>query len=139
MNTLPRVATNINVYCKKCETERYFKVVTHTSDTTAKLKCEVCGASRKYTLGEEDKLTAVPKAKKAPGAAKVSKAATAWNQMKESYKGGDAISYTTAHEFKDKQSLMHPTFGLGFITKTHAHKIEVVFADGTKELLHSRK
>lgn len=146
MATLPPVARSVYVFCKKCDTDRYFKVITHTTSTTAKLKCEVCHCHRNYSLGEEKK-DYVPPKKKPATAASAAKAATkaankaesAWNQMKESYKGPQAVAYAISQNFKDQQSLEHPTFGLGFVTKAHAHKIEVVFADGVKELLHGRK
>jgi hypothetical protein len=152
MATLPPVARNINVFCKKCGTDRYFKVITHTTSTTAKLKCEVCNCLRNYSLDEEKKVnvtddsTAKPKAKKkstkssvAKVSAKATKAESQWNLMKEQYKGPQAVTYAISHKFNDRQSLEHPTFGLGFVTKAHAYKIEVVFSEGVKELLHDRK
>ena len=139
MTSLPPVARSIYVFCKKCNTDRYFKVITHTSSTTAKLKCEVCKASRNYSI-EDEKKSPAPVRKRAPaGTPKPSKAAAHWILLKDQYRGGGPVDYSTAHQFKDRDSLMHPTFGLGFVTKTHANKIEVVFADSVKELLHARK
>ena len=141
MATLPPVARSVYVFCKKCDTDRYFKVITHTTSTTAKLQCEVCHCHRNYSLEEEKKVSVPGKKKSATTttAAKASKAESAWNAMKEQYKGPQAVAYAISHQFKDQQSLEHPTFGLGFVTKAHPHKIEVVFADGVKELMHARK
>lgn len=145
MATLPPVARSVYVFCKKCETDRYFKVITHTTSTTAKLKCEVCHCHRNYSLGEEKKdyVPAAKKPKAVPGANKAAKAATkatsVWNELKEKYKGPQAVGYVISQQFKDNQSIEHPTFGVGFITKALPHKIEVVFSDGVKELLHARK
>jgi len=146
MTTLPRVATNINVFCKKCDTDRYFKVITHTSDTSAKLKCEVCGCSRTYNLAEESKAyvpkgktARAPRAPKETAAAKASKSQAVWLTMKEEYKGPQAVDYSISNKFADQTSLNHPTFGLGFVTKSLPSKIEVVFSDGVKELMHCKK
>lgn len=140
-SSLPPVARNIHVFCKKCDTERYFKVVTHTSATTAKLKCEVCGCSRNYSLEEGKMATSPvvkkPRAKKATSA-KGSASAT-WLTLKEKYSGPAAVPYAISVEFKNQQSLLHPTFGEGFVTKSHPYKIEVVFAEGIKELMHAKK
>ncbi len=139
--TLPPVARNINVFCKKCDTDRYFKVVTHTSETTAKLKCEVCGCSRNYSIEENKPTTAKVRktgAKKAPSKSK-SAIASQWNTLNEKYRGPEAIPYTTATQFQNLQSLVHPTFGVGFVTKALPYKIEVLFAEGVKELLHAKK
>ncbi len=142
MSTLPPVARSVYVFCKKCDTDRYFKVITHTSSTTAKMQCEVCKCHRNYSLGEEKK-AAQPSVRRAGKAAtpsaKASKATAHWLLLKEQYKGPQAVAYTINHQFKDKQSLEHPTFGLGFVTKTLPHKIEVVFEAGIKELMHGKK
>ena len=140
--TLPPVARNIHVFCKKCDTDRYFKVITHTSATTAKLKCEVCGCSRSYSIEEKKAPTTVRKVG-ASGASKAPKSknaiASAWMNLKDQYKGPEAVPYTISTQFQNQQSLIHPTFGVGFVTKALPHKIEVLFAEGVKELLHAKK
>jgi hypothetical protein len=136
-NTLPPVARNINVFCKKCDADRYFKVIAHTNATTAKLKCEVCGASQKFSLAKEKK-AAAPRKAGAPKAPSRNSAKSMWLNLQEQHKG-EAIPYTIVTQFQNQQSLMHPSFGVGFVTKIHAHKIEVLFAEGTKELMHAKK
>ncbi len=138
-NTLPPVARNINVFCKKCDVDRYFKVIAHTSETTAKLKCEVCGCSQKLSLEKEGKPATTRKTTTTkPRATTKNGAKSMWLNLQEQHKG-QAIPYTVATQFRDQQSLVHPSFGVGYVTKTHAHKIEVLFAEGTKELMHARK
>ncbi len=140
-NTLPPVARNINVFCKKCDADRYFKVITHTSETTAKLKCEVCGASQKFSLEKEPKAAKPASTRKTPSKPRMSSksgAKSMWLNLQEQHKG-QAVPYTIATQFRDQQSIVHPSFGVGYVTKTHAHKIEVLFAEGTKELMHARK
>lgn len=138
MSVLPPVARNIYVYCKKCETERYFKVLTHTSATSAKLRCEVCKCSRVYHVDEDSKGVA-PGRKAGSVKNPRSSSSSAWMTVKEKYSGPDAINYTVNTTFNGNESINHPTFGLGFVTKALPNKIEVLFSDGVKELLHSRK
>lgn len=139
--TLPPVARNINVFCKKCDSDRYFKVLTHTSATTAKLKCEVCGCSRNYSIEEKKPATTAVRKTGAAKAPSKSKAAVAseWNALKDKYRGPEAVPYAISTQFQNLQSLVHPTFGLGFVTKALPYKIEVLFAEGMKELMHARK
>ena len=80
--TLPAVAKSIFVPCKKCAEDRYHTVIAHTSSTSAKLKCEVCGSSKAFKIGGKAKTTK-PKAAaktskepKVPGAAKAAREAT---------------------------------------------------------------
>ena len=52
---LPPVAKNISYYCKKCDSERYHKVIAHTSSIAAKLECEVCKSKKTYKITEPKK------------------------------------------------------------------------------------
>lgn len=51
-SVLPAVARSISLECSYCEAERFFKVLTHISADTAKLRCEVCGRSKTFRLGD---------------------------------------------------------------------------------------
>lgn len=137
--TLPPVARSVHVFCKKCETDRYFKVIAHTSATTAKLKCEVCGCSRNLSLDEGKKTTTVRKTGAAKTSATSKSSSSTWSNLKDQYKGPEAAPYSISVQFQNQQSIVHPTFGVGFVTKTHPHKIEVLFAQGLKELIHAKK
>lgn len=132
--SLPAVAKSVYIDCKKCGTERYFKVIAHTSSETAKVKCEVCGSQKSYRVSEKK-----PKATK-PRAAKSTtpKSSSTWITLKENRGEGSAKSYSVKATFASDESLMHPKFGLGFVIKAHPSKIEVLFAEGVKELIHAR-
>lgn len=50
-----------------------------------------------------------------------------------------ARGYATTEHFKDGELIRHPTFGVGLVmTIKDANKIEVMFADGSKTLIHRR-
>lgn len=137
--SLPPVARSVYLDCKKCATERYFKVITHTSTTTAKVKCEVCGSQKSYSVAEKKSTSASPKKPRVTkAAAAAEKSATAWMSLKEKRGESKAKAYTVATVFTMDESLVHPKFGLGFVTKAHPSKIEVLFAEGVKELIHGR-
>jgi hypothetical protein len=48
-----------------------------------------------------------------------------------------ARAYSVAERFATGELLEHPTFGLGVVS-TATDKIEVVFRDGTRTLVHGR-
>ena len=131
---IPDVAKSIYIPCKKCETDRYCTIVAHKTKakTSAKVKCEVCGAQSTFSLKKKKK-----KAVRKKRASKGLDAAT-WEALKTEKGDKGAISYTVKQIFRDQDSLSHPKFGLGFVTKVYAHKVEVLFSDGAKELLHAR-
>lgn len=137
--SLPPVARSVYLECKKCETERYFKVITHTSSTTAKVKCEVCGSQKSYSVTEKKSKTTTPKKPRVTkAAAAAEKSASAWMSLKEKRGESKAKAYTVTTLFATDESLVHPKFGLGFVTKALPAKIEVLFAEGVKELIHGR-
>ena len=139
LTELPAVARNINMPCKKCGVDRYFVVVAHTTATSAKCKCEVCGASKTFKLTK-------PKAAKAPkaaGAKRVSKSrepdhAAIWNDLKSQIGDDNAVAYSMKSKFSLANAIQHPKFGVGFVTNATNEKVDVAFADGTRALVHNR-
>lgn len=146
---LPAVAKSIFVDCKKCGEERYHTVIAHTTSTSAKLKCEVCGASKTYKVGGAAKKAKAPKVAKVPGAAKAAREASAKAAKSTAHRSeyeklvsaneGDTHKYNMKGSFKANDKLEHPKFGLGVIRSSFVDKIEVVFEDEVRSLVHNRQ
>ena len=128
---LPGVAKNIYMFCSKCDCDRYFRVLSHTSETEARVECEVCGAKRKYKLG--GKVT-----KKKTTRKRKNKHLELWTELQEKNKEKVPLAYATTGQFPVDSVIDHPTFGVGFVTSSLNHKIEVVFEESTKTLMHQR-
>ena len=99
LTELPAVARNVNLPCKKCGVDRYFVVVAHTTPTSAKVKCEVCGASKTFKLTK-------PKAAKKPstGVKRVSKSrapdhAAIWADLKDQIGTDKVMPYSMKAKF----------------------------------------
>lgn len=143
-NTLPAVAKTIHLPCKKCAVDRYFVVVAHTSPTSAKVKCEVCGATKTYKLTAPK--TAKATALKAPRKTKAQAAADAarvshqdeYSKLMESV-SSDAVSYNMKVKFSLNQKVNHPKFGVGFIRAVQPEKVEILFQDEIRQLVHNRQ
>jgi hypothetical protein len=45
--------------------------------------------------------------------------------------------YDRTRTYRAGQSMLHPTFGLGEVTKAESGKIDVLFADRMRRLIHS--
>ncbi len=139
-NALPQVSRSFYTDCKKCATERYHTVLTHTSATAAKMKCEVCGATKTYKLPK----VGAPVRPKKPGAPKgAARIAAKANEHRVEYEkrmdtGHNAESYSMKRQFKVNEKINHPTFGLGVVTKAETDKVEVIFAEEMKVLVHNR-
>lgn len=135
-NELPAVARNINLPCKKCGVDRFHVVVAHKTPTSAKVKCEVCGAQSTYKLAK-------PKAAKKPGAKKTAKVkapdhAAIWNELNQQIGQDNLRPYNMKTKFELANAINHPKFGVGFVTNLTSERIDVAFADGGRALVHNR-
>lgn len=147
---LPPVAKSFYTLCKKCEAERYHVVLAHTSERSAKIKCEVCGSQKSYTLPKAGaKSSAVTKsstgAPKAPGRrgknSEESRRAAhqaEYETLLQTYDANPTQSYNMKAKFEANHKLNHPKFGLGVIRISQPEKIEVVFQDEVRSLIHNR-
>lgn len=143
MVQLPAVASSFYCKCTKCGLDRYHKVVTHTNETTVRLKCEVCGKTGNHNL--EAKKAASSKGKSGPrsSAARSTSARAALHASEyEAFKTGadsaKALVYNMKITFKEDQMVQHPKFGLGLVRSVQGDKIEVFFEDEVRFLVHAR-
>jgi sRNA-binding protein len=140
LTELPAVARNIHLDCKKCGVERYHVVVAHTTATSAKVKCEVCGAQRTFKLAKPKKAASATGAAKKPRAKKSATPdfATIWGELKTQIGTDKIIPYNMKQKFALANAIEHPKFGLGFVTAATNEKIEVMFVEGGRALVHNR-
>jgi len=142
--SLPPVAKSFYTFCKKCDADRYHRVLTHTSSTSAKIECEVCKSRKAYSLPKAGSATAKKSTSSSGGAQKSSSAVSARSHAGQyalftENKGGEAsVNYSTKAKFNESQKLTHPKFGIGFVIKSYPDKIEVIFSDEVRTLMHNR-
>ena len=135
MDTLPAVAKNFYYPCKKCDSERYHRVLAHLSSTEAKIECEVCGSKKKLNIGKKMATTK----KKTTRKSKANAHLDTWNELKEKFSDLPTEIYSIRGGFRADTVIDHPTFGLGVVTESHKNKIEVCFEEGVKVLMHRRE
>jgi uncharacterized Zn finger protein len=143
LTELPAVARNIHLDCKKCGVERFHVVLAHTTATSAKVKCEVCGATRTFKLPKAAKAPAAKKtASGKPRATKSKKnepsSADVWADLKTQIGTDRIVPYSMRQKFTLANAIEHPKFGLGFVTSATNEKIEVMFQEGGRALVHNR-
>jgi hypothetical protein len=139
MTELPAVARNVHLPCKKCECDRYFVVVAHTSTTSAKVKCEVCGATKTFKLPKaQERKNSKAAARKATGKTKAVDSVALWNELRASIGVEKLMPYNMKSRFVLANAINHPKFGVGFVTVATADKIEVAFQEGGRSLVHNR-
>lgn len=143
MNTLPAVAKSFYAFCKKCDADRYHVVLAHTTATSAKIKCEICGSQKTFSLPKASTKTGKP----LTGAAAKKREQTMSSrksshrneyEMLMSNESAPTNSYNMKGKFDKNTKLQHPKFGLGFIKEAASDKIEVIFEDEVRTLIHNR-
>ncbi len=137
--TLPPVAQSFYIFCKKCDIDRYHRVLAHTTETSAKIECEVCNGRKTYNLPKAG--AAARKAKSDVGRAAVRKTAhTGEYEVRNKNKmSTEATPFSVRTKYVENQKIMHPKFGLGFVQKVYNEKIDVIFSDEVKSLVHNRQ
>lgn len=143
MTSLPPVAKSFFTFCKKCDGDRYHVVLAHTSATSAKIECEICKSKKTYTLPKAQTRTGKPltgAAAKKREATMSSRKSSHRNEydMLMSNQSANVSSYNMKQKFEKNTKLEHPKFGMGFIKEAQNEKIEVVFEDAVRSLIHNR-
>ena len=129
---LPRVASNFYYPCKKCEKESFHVVLAHPTNVSAKLECEICGSKKTYKL---------PSAKSRSRSKKTSvrsSAASAWAMYNDKIGTEEIVPYKMSSKFEIQTAIDHVKFGVGYIKSSNDKKIEVVFEDAIRLLVHNR-
>ena len=139
MTSLPPVAKSFFTLCKKCEADRYHKVLAHTSNSTAKIECEVCHSKRTYSIPK----AGATKVKKAPGArsvsAKRSSHADEYNTLMMNRGAEAGLPFSIKTKYELDQKIDHPKFGAGFVKNVLFDRVEVMFQDELKTLMHNKQ
>ena len=131
--TLPQVAKRIFLACKKCDCDRFHIVVSHSTTKSAKVQCEVCGGVKTYRLPSTKKT----KTRKSAAKREEEKIKVLWEELKVQIGVDKTIVYSMAATYTNNSAIEHPKFGIGFVTRSAPSKIDVVFEDGPRQLVHN--
>jgi hypothetical protein len=138
---LPPVAKSFHTFCKKCDADRYHTVLTHTSDVSAKIECEVCHSKKTYKLPKEGpvakKKTATTGTRKV-GVRKTSHA-DQYNALMLNRGAEKGTPFSIKTKFTLDQKIDHGKFGPGFVKTVQLDRIDVMFEDEIKTLMHNKQ
>lgn len=143
-NVLPPVAKSFHTFCKKCDADRYHRVLTHTSATSAKIECEICKSKKTYSLPKAGSSVA-KKATKATGVGKkrvsVRKTSHAdeFNALMLNRGAEKGLPFSIKTKFATDQKIDHPKFGPGFVKTVQIDRIDVMFEEELKTLMHNKQ
>ncbi len=138
--TLPAVAKSFFTLCKKCDAERYHRVLSHASSTSAKIECEICKSKKTYTLPKPGGSSVKKKVSTGVRAVATRKNSHSneYNSLMTNRGGEKGIVFSIRTKFSLDQKIDHPKFGPGFVKGVLIDRIDVMFEDELKTLIHNK-
>ena len=131
------VGEHIVTHCTRCNNGMNHTVVAHGADgVVARVKCMVCGSEHNY------KKTPTPKS--ASTVIKVTKVSIPigvkhWEEAKANAINKVPITYSMNQKFQKNNLICHPTLGEGVVMNAYDNKIDVIFRNDIKPLVHNKK
>lgn len=147
LQKLPPVAKSFVTFCSKCQGDKFHTVITHLTTDSAKIVCDICKKKSTFKL-IKTKVTlnpARPRVARAVGEKISFGAKKETQQHSEIYQGWlnkygqlEAIPFSVKNQFKLHQKIQHSKFGFGFVTRVLDDRVEVIFADEVRLLVHQK-
>jgi hypothetical protein len=135
--TLPPVAKSFFTLCKKCGADRYHRVLAHTSTTSAKIECEICKSKRTYSLPKTG-TSATKKPSTRAASARRTSHADEFNTLMANRGEEKGLPFSIRTKYELDQKIDHPKFGAGFVKNVLADRVDVMFQDELKTLIHNK-
>lgn len=147
LQKLPPVAKSFVTFCSKCQGDKFHTVITHLTTDSAKILCEICKKKSTYKLVEPKvTLNKTPSRVARAVGEKISFGAKKETQQhSQIYQGWvnkyghlEAVLFSIKLQFKLNQKIQHSKFGTGFVTRVLDDRVEVIFADEVRLLVHQK-
>jgi hypothetical protein len=136
-----RVGGDLDSWCTKCRAMTEHTVVANSGGEPVQVLCNTCKSRHKYrplppgqskTKSGSRRTVSTKKAKPPP-------AEKAWQEASRDKDVANPVPYHPSRTFEEGQVILHGKFGIGVITEVKTGgKIQVVFPDATRVLIHAR-
>ena len=125
----PNIGDRVDSYCGRCKMLLAHTVESIEGGKIKKCHCNTCGAQHAYRGKAPKRIAGMPLVLEASD----------FDKLMKSQDPDKAKKYATSDRFQPPELIKHATFGLGIVlTCKESNKIEVLFQDGPKTLVHGR-
>jgi hypothetical protein len=135
----PIVGKDVDSWCTRCKLVLAHTIEAVVAGRITRVHCNTCGGQHAYRANAPGEGGAGRVRKAASTEARASTTARDFKALLAGRTLSDARAYSTGERFKVGELISHPAFGLGAVTGERDRiKIEVLFADGPRVLVHGR-
>jgi hypothetical protein len=135
----PMVGKNVDSWCTRCKLVLAHTIEAVMNGKITRVHCNTCGGQHAHRAKAPGEGGAARARKSASAEARASMAARDYKALLAGRSLADARTYSTAERFKVGELISHPAFGLGAVMAERDRiKIEVLFPDGPRVLIHGR-
>ncbi|MBN2359103.1 MAG: hypothetical protein JXR83_06590 [Deltaproteobacteria bacterium] len=136
----PDLGRDVDAFCSRCGLVLAHTVTAKLGDRIVRVMCNTCKREHAYRSSDD---TAAPRRGRDPGEARrqprTTATTSAFARLLGDRDAATAVAYRPTHTFVLSDLLQHPTFGLGVVSEVKSQgKIEVVFRDAVRVLVHGR-
>lgn len=140
MATPPVVGKDVDSWCTRCKMLLAHTIEAVVNGRITRVHCNTCGGQHVYRAKPPGAggATTRTRATRTVGRA-AAPAAAVYADLLRGRDQNAAKAYSTTDRFAERDLIRHPSFGLGVVTSLKdVNKIEVLFPDGAKTLIHRR-
>jgi hypothetical protein len=134
--------SEVDSYCTKCKLDLNHRVIAMENGRPKRVECLTCRGHHNYRRPKSEQPEPTARAKKAAGTRaprKKEDGRAAWERAIMGRTAADFSPYTISKQFSAGQLLRHKKFGDGVVSElVEGDKIQVLFEDGAKTLVHGR-
>jgi hypothetical protein len=131
------VGAEVDAYCTRCKIDTPHTVLTKYEDEIRSVQCTTCSATHAYRPPRGDVEEEIPE----PMAARRRQAMQKrpWEEAIVELSERQATPYSPKERYTEGQVVEHPRFGVGYVSELLSDtKMEAIFADGRRILVHNR-
>ena len=138
MPVAPPIGKDVDSWCTRCKMMLAHTVEAVVNGRVTRVHCNTCGGQHVYRA-KPPGVTGARARSRADGDRAAAKPVRDYATLLRGRDAAAARAYALNERFKDGELIRHATFGLGVVTGLKdGNKIEVMFPDGGKILIHRR-
>lgn len=134
-----QVGGEVDAYCTKCKMILAHTVLAKVETKIARVRCNTCMGEHAYRANPPGTRKAATAKKKAPGSKATVKKAEAkpFDSLFTEKSLASAQPYSPKGRYAQGDVLQHPTFGVGLVESIRDDKVDAIFRQGPKTLIHT--